>query len=115
MPSALYSLSQILRANLVRIRCYEAHFTGEKNIESLTNMCEVIQPKRADLGLKFRVCDTQSWALLRHFAIFQGICLPSTLQKAEAAEIRKERPKGCVVIQVSSHLFYGDLLSSCKY
>lgn len=65
-------------------------------------MFEVIQLKRADLGLKFRVCDTQSWALLRHFAIFQGICLPWTLQRAEAVEIRKERAKGGAVIQVSS-------------
>lgn len=37
-----------------------------------SNMFEVTQLRRADLGLKFRVCDNQSWALLRHFAIFQG-------------------------------------------
>lgn len=78
-------------------------------------MFEVTQLRRADLGLKFRVCDKSESGLFSDILLFsRGYDFHGHSQRAEAVEIRKERAKGCSYSGLQP-ICFTEISSSCKY
>lgn len=86
-----------------------------KNIKSLRNMFEVTQLRRADLGLKFRVCDNQSWALLRHFAIFPGDMTFMDTPEGRSSRNQKGKSQRMCSYSGLQPICFTEISSSCKY